>query len=387
MDMTFKEVCQMIVGLASVVFSSLVGIGRLAIRKMRAWWRGFSKWWRRAIGGAVVGFVLFVVGWNIYRIYDNNFGRWSYYPSYLSENIKVYDFRDHKVRVYDAEARKYTTPRLNWVSIATECDSLTVYALPHRRGFLNINTGRIVIDAKQNNYTNAWVFSEGLAAVVEDGKVGFINAQNEVVIPFQYTLPEYREWREYAFLFHGGYCQMVGENGKFGLIDKQGNWVIEPRFDRVWSPQEMGYRTVTANNRYGIVDAHMNIVYEPEYEYAENFTKKGGFILIKDGRMWQEDYEGNVVHSFLFESSEVLSYPLSKREDDDEDCYYVSALSDYSEYCILGKYGIFNRITGEPIAPAIYGEVEMISPTLFQVRPADNYGYYLLDTEGNVVER
>ena len=96
---------------------------------------------------------------------------------------------------------------------------------------------------------------------------------------------------------------------------------------------------------------------------------------------------GNVVHSFLFESSDVLSYPLSKREDDEEDCYYVYALSDYSEYCILGKYGIFNRITGEPITPAIYGEVEMISPTLFQVRPADNYGYYLLDTEGNVVER
>ena len=384
--MTLKEAFQAVVGLAAVVFSALIALGRLALRKIRGWWRGFSVWWRRAIGTAFISFVLFIIVWNIYRIYDNNFGRCSYYPDYLSDNIVVHDFRDGKVRVYNTEARKYTTHRLNWVSTSADDDSLTVYALPHCRGFLNIYTGRIVIDAEQNNYTNAWVFSEGLAAVVVDGKVGFINAENEVVIPFKFPLPEYREWREYAFLFHDGYCQMVDENGKFGLIDKQGNWAIEPRFDRVWAPQEMGYRTVTANGFYGVVDAQMNIIYEPEYEFAENITAKGGFTLIKDGRMWQEDYEGNVVRSFLFESSDVLSYPVAMREDEDADWCNVYALSDYSWYCITGRYGIFNRITGEPLTPAIYSDVEMISPTLFQVSPADMCGDYLIDIKGNVVE-
>ncbi len=101
-----------------------------------------------------------------------------------------------------------------------------------------------------------------------------------------------------------------------------------------------------------------------------------------DGRMWQEDYEGNVVQPFMYESSEMLSYPANQEDDG-----YALSLSDYSKYQVAGKLGIMNRITGNPITLAIYKYVEMISPNVFEVSPADNYGFYLVDTNGNVVKQ
>ena len=107
---------------------------------------------------------------------------------------------------------------------------MAVYALPNKRGYINVNTGRIVIDAEVNDYRKAWVFSEGLAAVKRAGKVGFINVENEVVIPFQFDYSyKCRMW-DFAYLFHNGYCIMTNKSGDLGLIDKGGNWVVEPGF-------------------------------------------------------------------------------------------------------------------------------------------------------------
>ena len=63
------------------------------------------------------------------------------------------------------------------------------------------------------------------------------------------------------------------------------------------------------------------------------------------------------------------------------------AMSDYSKYETKGRYGILNRITGEPITPAIYSDINMLSKNLFEVQEYDSYDWYLLDTKGNVVSK
>ena len=88
--------------------------------------------------------------------------------------------------MYNTRTEEYTTEKINRLSEASVNDSLAVYALPGKHGYINVNTGRIVIEAEANNYCKAWMFSEGLAAVIKDGKIGFINAKNEVIIPFQF---------------------------------------------------------------------------------------------------------------------------------------------------------------------------------------------------------
>lgn len=49
--------------------------------------------------------------------------------------------------MYNTRTEEYTTEKINWLSEASVNDSLAVYALPGKHGYINVNTARIVIDA------------------------------------------------------------------------------------------------------------------------------------------------------------------------------------------------------------------------------------------------
>ncbi|EAI5197373.1 WG repeat-containing protein, partial [Campylobacter coli] len=66
-------------------------------------------------------------------------------------------------------------------------------------------------------------FSEGLAAVGLNGKWGFIDKNGEFAIK-----PKFDD----IWDFREGLAS-VGLNGKIGLIDKSGKFVIEPKFDDI----------------------------------------------------------------------------------------------------------------------------------------------------------
>ncbi|MGI7711509.1 WG repeat-containing protein, partial [Campylobacter coli] len=57
----------------------------------------------------------------------------------------------------------------------------------------------------------------------------------------------------------------VGLNGKIGLIDKSGKFVIKPKFDSIWSFRE-GLVKVGLNGKYGLIDKSGKIVIEPKFD-------------------------------------------------------------------------------------------------------------------------
>ena len=179
------QIFQALLAVAALIFTTLIATGRLAWRTIRNWWRSRSKSVRESIS-TLLWIISLIIICNVAKsYYDDAFGR-DYWDRELSEQISLHSFADDKWRVYDQCAEKYTTDKVNWVSLAANGDSLAVYALPNKRGYINVKTGQIVIDAEDNDYQKAWVFSNGLAAVMQNGKIGFINAQNEIVIPFQF---------------------------------------------------------------------------------------------------------------------------------------------------------------------------------------------------------
>lgn len=372
------KIFQILLGAVALIVASLLVMGRFAWRKIG---RCGSKKIRKAVCVTIILIVVGIVGVIGYVIYNEMFGR-DYYDRELSENVVLRSFADNKWKVYNRLTGEYTTDRIDWLSEDDHEDSLAVYAQNNRRGFINIYTGEIVINANDNNYSRAWVFNEGLAAVVKDEKIGFIDAQNRVVIPFNFYYTFDHDMPDLAYIFHGGYCAVPNADGMTGLIDKSGSWVLEPIYDEVWVPKENGCRVVIHDGKYGLLNSDLELVYEPVYDYISNYTESDKFVLIKDGRMWQEDANGNVVVPFMYESIENLNYAY----DVDEEGDYLYIMSHYSMYLVAQQYGILDRNTGEPITLAIYDYVKMISPNVFQVTPSDSYGRYLIDTDGNIIE-
>ncbi|MBP5724414.1 MAG: WG repeat-containing protein, partial [Bacteroidales bacterium] len=55
---------------------------------------------------------------------------------------------------------------------------------------------------------------------------------------------------------------------KWEGIDKNGNIVIEPIFDYIWSFRK-GYAPFLLNNKWGVIDTTGRIIIEPKYDRIE----------------------------------------------------------------------------------------------------------------------
>ncbi|MCM1176220.1 MAG: WG repeat-containing protein [Clostridium sp.] len=318
----------------------------------------------------------------LYEYYKATYGyEHHWYQDYskrLSDNIVTRKYNDGMTRVYNMNTCKYTTRKLDWVADAPVRDTLTVFSLNGKRGFLNVNDGRRVIEAQ---YDKAWVFSEGLAAVVKGTSIGFINSKNELVIPFGYYY-SYRNGWTIDYIFRDSYCTMTDLRGACGLIDKEGNWVIEPRYDCIWAPNETGFRIVKDGDKYGLLNPELEFVLQIEYDCIGFAEDNAGIILSQNGRKWQTDFSGNITRQFIVDATDWIYIPDFHRDEEDESM----VLSDYVRYWIDGKVGVLHRDEGRIVIPAIYESVNMLSGSLFEVQLRQEGSFILIDADGNIVE-
>lgn len=80
-----------------------------------------------------------------------------------------------------------------------------------KKGFVDLRTGELTIPCEYET-TGGFAFSEGLWPVKKNGKCGFINMSNQLVIPYVY---------DYARDFHEGFS-VVEKYGKYGYVDRYG---------------------------------------------------------------------------------------------------------------------------------------------------------------------
>ena len=152
------------------------------------------------------------------------------------------------VRIYNRNTRRYISPKMRWVSLGvSEGDSLTVYCdMNGKRGYVNLNTGNIVIEGR---YNHAWNFSEGLAAVYRDNRIGFINTAGEEVIPCQFPTTQHAITR-LGYAFHDGYCVVTNSKNECGLINRTGELVVDTIYDCIWGPSTCGVRIFQDEGKY-----------------------------------------------------------------------------------------------------------------------------------------
>ena len=220
-------------------------------------------------------------------------------------------------------------------------DSLSVFCSKDKRGYYRSWDGKIIVPAK---YHRAWVFSEGRGAVELDGKIGFLNYNGDLAIDFLFY---YYGNPLSDFVFHNGVCVVANKEGKCGVIDTLGNWLVKP-----------------------------------EYDYVSAF--KDYAVVTSEGMRKQVTYDGNVLNSFVLDDIKELTYRREDFDKNNEDVLVTHYTGLYA-YRVGGRWGLLdsplNRLT-EPL----YASISAIGDNIFRAQLLDEFSEVILNARGEVMK-
>lgn len=228
------------------------------------------------------------VAHNILRDYKLHFKcqKQTFYPSY-------YDGIEYKYMYIMCNAKRVTPLFLRFSSPKNaDADIITIVdAKSHKRRFFNLENCQML----EGEYDKAWRFSEGYAFVVKDKKLFVIDKNGNRVstktIPYQENKNfdlindakcRFKHADEPDFILQHGTCEIKDKDGKVGLIDKQGNWVVSPMYESISKDVGEGYRIVSIKYakggvKDGVIDREGNLIikiehriYIPTYYYLTN---------------------------------------------------------------------------------------------------------------------
>jgi len=233
--------------------------------------------------------------------------------------------------------------KVDWIQEGR--DSLAVFSKDKLRGYFNIRTGEVVVAPQ---YKHAWIFSEGLAGVVKDGKVGFIDTKGREVIPCRYP---YHGNSLSEFVFSNGHCVVADSTQKIGVIDTLGRWVIEPL-----------YEDISLAKDYALVSTD------------EGFKK-------------QVTYDGEVLLDCVVDYVRTLSYevPYVDRQTGSHSSS-STICEDYYEYTVNGRSGLMSR-SGEFLTAPIYRDIQALGPCTFRATLLGSWSEVIIDEKGRVLSK
>lgn len=242
-----------------------------------------------------------------------------------------------------------------------------------KEGFIDI-TEKVLIPFI---YDDVGIFSKkgdiDLAPVIRDGKQGFINRKGEMVIPMEYDA-------RYVTYFHEPGAAILMKNGKYGVIDPQNNVIIPFEYDKIeWSDNDDYFIVSRGNNRSSfsldgrqLADFNDIIIISETYLGSQSPDNKNLPILIttKENQEAYDDLFSNI--DYLHDTEQIRDSIEASfiRElayvDKERKIIVPFGKYDHAEPYGLGRkaivarksiYGIIDEY-GKPVLPIDYDFIE-----------------------------
>ena len=141
----------------------------------------------------------------------------------ISSKLGLYTSGYKQDYVYDLVTGEEVLP-VDWIVEPKGNDSIAIFYWGDKRGYFNVNNGRIVA---QPQYDAAWIFRSGVGGVAKNDSVFFIGLDGKPINDKKFP---YETGHDY--LYNGEFCKIkIGD--KYGMINKQGEWMVEPLWDEV----------------------------------------------------------------------------------------------------------------------------------------------------------
>lgn len=264
----------------------------------------------------------------------------------LNDDLVAIKEQDGNITIKNTQTGEVTAEKIkfDWTSSSPN-DSLGVFCTDKKRGYYNSYTGKIVIPAQ---YRRAWVFSEGLAAVQKNGMIGFINRKGDVVIPFRYP---YHGNPLSSFVFENGHCIVADTTGKCGVINRKGEWIIQPKYDNI--------------------DAYEEYV-----------------IASSAGVRKQLTYEEKTINSFVVDNIKALTFTEKERyENKDGEIVYldIEVKTGLFSYSVGGRCGLMDANCRRLTDP-LYSRIIAVDKNMYRALLLDSYSEVILNGIGEVMK-
>lgn len=311
-------------------------------------------------------------------ISDYKYHRMDHNPTYLHEYSNEYVspyviyHSSCPTYLYNTITGRRTAIDIRWICKSSDGDSLACFSTVEecKRGYFNRFTGEVVIPSR---YEKAWIFSEGVACVMEQGVLRFIDHQGKPAIdkafPYSPCIDDY--------CFHNGLCLMSDGNGKEGLINRKGEWSVEPEYLDIHYESRGYWKLEDAEGHEGLLRANGEPFLPCEYDRVT--VRNTGYISVRlmNHLDMVLDSEGNVVNPCDYREIEKLEYLTDEYDDEG---IRKSATAHCLIYCSSDyHYGLMER-NGNMLTPPLYDQITAVSAGLYHCEGDE--GSVLLDDKG-----
>jgi hypothetical protein len=179
-------------------------------------------------------------------------------------------------------------------------------------GFID-RTGKIQVPLKYDGVSS---FSNGFAFVGSNDKFGYIDKSGNEIVPLRYESYGIRkdgvfDYLDLMFGFRSTANKPLLEvkvNGKVGYVDAKGELVIPADFDEGF-PFLSDFAAVKRGDKWGYIDSTGTEVIPLRYENVSLIGFRNGLAAVKlNGKWGFIDRAGNVVIAFKFDGEQKFDF-------------------------------------------------------------------------------
>lgn len=283
---------------------------------------------------------------------------------YVSDAIGyATDFNREHGFIFDKRTGKKLLKGIEWIALPRGNDSLVCYSDGKLRGYFNANDGKVVIKPK---YRHAWVFSDGVAAVEEDGYIRFIDETGKVVLDKGMIYDS----RRHGYVFSNGYLMAASkESGLYGLMDKLGNWAIPAEYNTIEASYDNAFWCLCKGDSSAVYDKELNKVI-PFIAGRIIFSDQTINAILADHTIRKYDYKGNIISNFCVFDVIPLDYKSDWSYYEDEDMiekseYVIKDCARLRYYVAGDNYKGLITEEGRIMTMPIYKEIKAIGPDTY----------------------
>ena len=315
-----------------------------------------------------------------------------YQNTFISRDIYFHNHDNGMGYIYNIRTGEKFVKHVAWIAKPMDKDSLICFSDGKKRGYFSKNTGRVVIEPK---YDHAWIFSDGLASVEEDGYIKFIDATGKVVIDKKMAyIPDMQ-----GYVFHAGYCVVDTDDGEqCGLMDKKGNIVLPMEYSSIRPANDFKLWLLKKGEEMAVLDSNLNPVLP--LSKCSIYIDEGTIdVTLPDHTMRKYDYKGALINDFYISSVRMLEYQkeeIAYRKnttvddgdgvmEEKEEYYHPKATARLRAYVAGDGFEGLMTADGHVVTMPIYEDIGAIANDLY-LCTCTNYDMVIVNGRGEIVK-